>query len=342
MARLEYNEYGVLEWIAPIPNITAGAPAWTQYHARVRDDTTALNTSGGWLGNLDSNPTNPISSGSANKFRIRFLLDEFNDKVAGVTPTLYYNRNNTGWNPVTTTDSYVRPISSGQYTDGDSCSTQLLTGSDPASGAFENVGYADSADGATATSTIATKNDFFECEFCIYFESGVVNNDTIQFRVQNGATALDSYTYAGPTVTVSVSGLDLVKIRDEACGPDETVVKTKSIFKIRDEDLDIDDSGLVKVMDLIHLVAEACGPDEVSVVVRSLIRILDESLNVDEVGIFVKTILQIVSEVFDIDETSVKVRGVVQVVSEVFDFIESVLIRRKFSGYVKRIVARSY
>ena len=204
MRRFEFNDYGILEWIAKPPVVRAGAAAFDQYHARVRDDSTALNTSGGWLGNLDSNPTLSIATGTGNRFRIRFMLDEYVNKIATVTPQLEYNRNGGGWTNVTASSTHVQATLSSQYADDAPCDTQLLTGSDP-TGSFDTSGNADEVNGATAGSTLGTKGSFIECEFCVYFvDAAVADLDTIQFRVN--ALNIDTWTYAGPTVTVDKTG----------------------------------------------------------------------------------------------------------------------------------------
>jgi len=158
----------------------------------------------------DTNPASAIGTGTSNRFRIRFVLDETNDKLASFTPTLYVSRNSGSFageeTAVTGSSSVVQATLSSQYADGDTCSTQLLSAG--SAGVFEGVGYADEVDGATAQSTIATKNDCFECEFCVYIVDADVNNsDTLDFRVYDAGSATDAYSVT-PRITVAKVPID--------------------------------------------------------------------------------------------------------------------------------------
>ena len=189
--------------------IVAGAPAWDGgFSFRVRDDSTALNTSGGWLAAERVDPS-AIGTGTANRFRIRFTVDEYNDKLASYVPTLYASRNSGAFGgeefAVTGSSSYVQATLSGQYADNDSCSTRLLTTYTPAGGTFEGIGKADEVDGALASFSLAVKNAWVEVEFCLYFvDADVSDADTYDFRVYDSGAATDTYTVT-PQITVTKS-----------------------------------------------------------------------------------------------------------------------------------------
>jgi hypothetical protein len=200
--------------IWPIPRsveiakgIVAGAPASHQIHFRVRDDTAGLNTDSGWLALEDVNPS-AIGTGTANRFRIRFVIDEVNNKLDVVdTPQIYYSKNSGAFAgeevAINGSSSNVQATLSSQYADGATCSTQLLTSG--ASGSFNSTtGTADEVDGQVATINFA-KDEFCEVEYCIYFvDADVANADEFDFRVYHGSAGgpIEGYS-ATPRITVS-------------------------------------------------------------------------------------------------------------------------------------------
>lgn len=197
--RFGFNRHGILEWVAPRPNITAGAPAWEQLNFRFRDDSAGLNANSGYL-TTENNNLGARGTGTANKFRIRFTLDEYNDKVSSFTPTLYVSKNSGAYAAVTTSSSNVQATTSAQFTDADLCSTQLL--GSPTAGAFEAIGEG-STDGACDLAQLNSKSGFFECEFCVYIvDADVADADTLDFRVYDNGSPTDTYTRT-PRVTVS-------------------------------------------------------------------------------------------------------------------------------------------
>lgn len=194
--RLGFNEYGILEWVAERPNITAGAPAWNgAAHTRVRDDAYGLNVDNGWVQAEDYAGPHHFEAGTANRFRMRFCVDEYNNKIATVTPTLYVSRNSGAYTRVNASSSYVSATASSQYDDTtDVCSTQLL--SDGTVGAFENDGASEETDGATPSHTIS-KGNWFETEFCVYLidEVDSSDGDSFNFRLYDGTSPFDTYHF---------------------------------------------------------------------------------------------------------------------------------------------------
>lgn len=172
-----------------------GAFAVDQLNFRFRDDSTALNTDGGYLALENINISRSL--GTANQFRLRITLDEINNKVGTLSaPTLYSSIDGGGYAP---NNSNVIAIG-GVPTDGALCSTQLL-GSAP-TGPFQSIGTYDEVDKILAGIQNTTKHSFWEVEYSIYLSS-LLNNQTVDFRVYSGTSPIGSYTRT-PRVTVSV------------------------------------------------------------------------------------------------------------------------------------------
>ena len=177
------------------------ANSYDQYHFRVRDDSAALNTDSGWLAAQNANPS-PIGTGTANRFRIRFTVGNYNSKTGTITPLLYVDKNGGGYNPVSASSSNVQ-VTDGTPADGAACSTQLLGAG---AGSFEADGSYDEGDGITP-SWSHDKNGYAEFEWSIYIvDADVANNDTLTFHVYYDSTVpLDTYSNS-PAITVSKAG----------------------------------------------------------------------------------------------------------------------------------------
>jgi hypothetical protein len=174
------------------------SPLYTQAHFRVRDDTAGLNVDSGWLEDINTNPPD-INVTTANRFRIRFTIDETNDRDGSMSPTLYVDKNTSGYARVDGSSSNVR-ATGGLPTDGAACDTQLLN--DGAAGSFENDGSYDEGDGATPSWT-QTKDNFAEFEFCVYIVAAdVADGNTLDFRVRDGTSEINAYTNT-PRITVT-------------------------------------------------------------------------------------------------------------------------------------------
>jgi hypothetical protein len=97
------------------------------------------------------------------------------------------------WDPVTTSSSYVRSASSGNFTDGDSTSQEL------GAGTFDE-GYWDD-NGSIASYTLAQTKES-EHEFCFQFRSADCGGQTVLIRIAfDDGSDLDSYTYSNPSCT---------------------------------------------------------------------------------------------------------------------------------------------
>ena len=98
---------------------------YEQYNFRVRDDSTALNTDGGWLAAENVDPPDQ-GTGTANRFRIRFTVGNSNSKTGTLTlPELQVDKDGGGYNAVTASSSNVQ-VTDGLPSDGSLIDTQLL------------------------------------------------------------------------------------------------------------------------------------------------------------------------------------------------------------------------
>jgi len=170
-------------------------PAFDQDAFRGRNDdgsesaaTFKENANVDWIQNVDEN------------FRVRFVIQE----TAGVASSnfqeqLEYNLGGAGWNSVTDVSAVVRAFASTNFADRDDTTQQV------GAGTFLTANDAmDEVDGVGSNMLPDfVGNDEFECEFCVQIISGdVVDADTIQLRITQAGTILDTYTNT-PTVTVS-------------------------------------------------------------------------------------------------------------------------------------------
>lgn len=123
----------------------------------------------------------------------RALLYNSGDKVETDGYRLEYSINaGVDWVAVTTSSSYVRSASSGNFTDGDSTSQEL------GAGTFDE-GYWDDT-GSIASYTL-TNGQESEHEFCFQFRSADCSGQTVLVRIafDDGAD-LDGYTYSNPSL----------------------------------------------------------------------------------------------------------------------------------------------
>lgn len=168
-----------------------------QLYFRVRDDSTALNTDGGWLAAEDTDPS-AIGTGTVNRFRIRFTLQASN-ATGTTTPYLRCSRNSGAYFNVTASSSYVQ-VTGGLPTDGATCSSQLL--SNGVTGTFEGEGTYDEGDGTLAAWS-NDKQNYSEWEVCVYIvDADVSNGDTLDFRLEDASGNIDTWTSI-PQITVS-------------------------------------------------------------------------------------------------------------------------------------------
>jgi len=174
-------------------------PLLRQVSFRGRDDSTALNTDGGWHGIEDAN----WSQGLDTVFRVRFTIHEQNTKN-GVFITggeaLYYRINGGSW-VLITDSSACQYAASSQFASGDDCSTQLL--SDPG-GSWLNTGESRETGGSWAPVSYG-KNDFWEMECALTLDSGSISaSDTVELVFDNGYMDIEG-NQTIPVITAQIA-----------------------------------------------------------------------------------------------------------------------------------------
>lgn len=145
---------------------------------------------------INTNWTQPV----ADKFRIRFEIQESGGASQNNTFHLYYNYNGGGYTQVTASSSVVRVVDSTQYTDGDATTDVLANGT----GTFQ-AGVGDDSDAVmpTAGNINVPANGHTEIEINLQFQSADVSNGlTCLFQVRRSSGVLETYTNT-PTVTIS-------------------------------------------------------------------------------------------------------------------------------------------
>jgi hypothetical protein len=152
-----------------------------------RDDDVALNS-----GTFTHNPDTDWSQDADVVFRVRFAVEENAGGDATASGQLEANLNGGAFQNVTTGSSIVKAVTSSQFTDG-AATSDLGIG-----GAGNFVAGSGSHTGDTAD--VALISQHTELEYAVQIVSAdVANGNTIVLRI----AGLNSYTIAGPTLTVT-------------------------------------------------------------------------------------------------------------------------------------------
>lgn len=170
---------------------------WAQQHFRLRNDD-GSQTAATWIAATDTNATINVTAGDV-KLRLRLSVAQTGSTAAALTATLYFAINGSAtYNAMTASTADVHAASSTFVTD-DAATTQQIS-----SGTFV-AGKIDTATGAcTATASMAT-NAVTEHEWCVLLVSAdQASGDTLDFRVRNTTTALNTYTLT-PRITIQKS-----------------------------------------------------------------------------------------------------------------------------------------
>lgn len=148
-----------------------------------------------------------INVGTSNRIRIRFVIEETADsknETNYYTLWLNHSQGGSGWEQADTSTTAVQLISSTQSVTDGTVTTERL-GYTSGGPTWTAGAYCDDNDAAHG---VALKYTYTEVEFCIYVDGSVVaNNDTINLRVYNGTSALDTYDDE-PVITVIESTTD--------------------------------------------------------------------------------------------------------------------------------------
>lgn len=140
----------------------------------------------GWV---DSTNVNPASSNFDydTNYRLRYLLQNTGTKDLSDGFNFEYQIGALGWNPITTTSNYVRAVTSGNVTDGDSTTQQIGAGT-------HDEGYIDT--GGTIASFTLVQGQESENEIVFQFRSAdFTGGETVAIQmVFDNGQGLDSYT----------------------------------------------------------------------------------------------------------------------------------------------------
>jgi hypothetical protein len=161
-----------------------------------------------WFGDDDGNEAGNTFLGAKNSnqtltvntnYRWRVGVGNSGTKSAsGLQLQFEYNRLGAGWNPVNAASSVIRMQPTANLTEGNDC-TERLAGPQAFDGT--NAGQEDN-DGLTGSNNLAA-GDEQEADFCLQVRSADVDDaDTIEVRVTNAGTPLDSYPGTHATITV--------------------------------------------------------------------------------------------------------------------------------------------
>jgi hypothetical protein len=176
-----------------------------QEHYRWRDDTTALNTDGGWLAAEDINPPS-TSTVIGNILRLRIEIDNFGtagtatqgyrlewaDKVTSCSAA-------TGWTRADTASDDWEMVASAQYTDGDALSTSRLTGGEPTFVSGEGL---ESSGDDTSGSIQLDVDDYTEIEWAIRATSNATEGADYCFRAADNTGGTLSNYNVYPEITL--------------------------------------------------------------------------------------------------------------------------------------------
>lgn len=177
-----------------LPGTGAATTTLTQTTFRGRNDD-GSETTASWKATAGTDWTQDVDT----NFRVRFNVNASTAAPTLNTPfVLRYSLNGGTYTAVSAASTVVRASASPNVTDG-AATTEQLAGT----GTF-NAGTIDEVDGSALgfTGAVATGQDT-EVEYSAQIRSAdVVNNDTVNLRVYNGTTALNTYTDT-PIITVN-------------------------------------------------------------------------------------------------------------------------------------------
>lgn len=175
------------------------SPTTNQLHFRWRDDTTALNTSGGWLAAEDSNGISDAAKEQAHRLRIEVANTGAAVESSARTYELEYGVKNTtcsaisSWMGVADSTDAFEMIDSTNITSDGQATTALLANTET----YTFVA-GEGRDVADTTGSIGPlTNDYYtELEYSFRPTDDAVTGETYCFRLYDatGASALDSYS----------------------------------------------------------------------------------------------------------------------------------------------------
>ena len=214
-----YDEYAVL---------TVDSPVIEQLHHRWRDDTTDLNTGGGWLTDEDSNPSTEISIGDSFRLRTEIANTGSLDEEAAHTYELQWGIQETTCAAITTwtgmsdaADDWDMILTTHITPDQEATTGGLLANSEGYT--FFNGEGLETVDTTSSLGPI-TGSDYTELEFSFNATASANPGATYCFKVVSDVGDLQNYPFY-PVLTIE-GGFKVQKITGSITG---TTSQTESI-----------------------------------------------------------------------------------------------------------------
>lgn len=213
-----------------IPVIEGGGGiTYTQFNARFRNDD-GNETTASWVAAENADASLNVDT----NYRIRLTIG---DSGSGSSNSwvLRYSRNGGAYTAVSGSSNVVRASASPNLADNAATTQQL--GTESGFSGF-SAGVFDEADGSV---TKTLDDEYTEFEYCFQIRSADVdNNDTIDFRVYRGTTALSTYTVTIRATVVESAGATPINVTDttESLGVTDTATGQKNYRALASDNLE--------------------------------------------------------------------------------------------------------
>lgn len=193
------------------PEISVLAPDRDQLHFQWRDDTTALNTAGGFLGSEDSNEIDRISKNETIRLRVEVANKGTNDELDATAYELQFAEKTSSCSSITTwtgvedssTDEFEMSDTTHISPDGQSLTPARLANTE--SYTFLGGEGRDIAD-TTGTLGPLTASDYIEIEYSINATVQAVTGANYCFRVFDSTSSIELESYSTyPVLMIEVA-----------------------------------------------------------------------------------------------------------------------------------------
>ena len=191
-------------WLVAFSMEQPATDTYDQSHFRWRDDSTALNTDGGWLAAEDSNAIGDIDKLEDLRLRVEIDNDSTNNGGAKAYRLEWATKSTTcsaatGWTRVDTASDDWAMITTTHYTNGAAITTSRLTGDEAT---FVIGEAADDAGDDTQDNITLAADEYTEVEWAIEPTSNATDGQTYCFRVTDSGSTLNTYSVY-PEATIS-------------------------------------------------------------------------------------------------------------------------------------------
>jgi hypothetical protein len=205
-----------LDLYSTYPELTAGYDEVNQMHFRWRDDTTALNTGGGWFSPEDVPSAGVVDAGDDFRLRISIANEGNIGEATGRTYELQFGLNSTGCSAISTwtgladsaTDAFDMSLSS-QFSEGAATTASLLTNAEGYTRV--NGEGRETADTTGSLGPISADN-YIELEFSITTTSFALESQSYCFRLYDATADAALATYHAYPMLTMRGGLHVQKI----------------------------------------------------------------------------------------------------------------------------------